>query len=141
VTTRQDDITGHVIQYPTDLPQITGEARRLADSTIGWAAAQAIHEFTNASDGGRWFTRWKLNNLAGINQCIKEGDALGLWRKDGAKDYWHHNRMTWPWVLTALALRDEWMKRNPEELTQDDYDRHNWFRGRPSAEPGEPGAE
>lgn len=128
MTERVDDITGHILQYPTDLPQIAGEARRFADSTIGWATAEAIHRFTNAEDGGAWFTRWKLGNTASVNQGINIGEHLGLWAKADGKDWWRHCRQTWPWVMTALALRDEWGKRSEATLTQADYDAHNWYR-------------
>lgn len=118
------------LNHVSDIPAITGECRRFANSTIGWAVAAAIHqkELSDDPQKHRWFTRHMLGGGSQTSEGIDVGERLGLWVKDPDKRYWRHCHMTWPFVMTALALRDEWQKRNIKELTQHDYDEHNWHR-------------
>ncbi len=131
-----DRITGNILSHPSDIPAITGELRRFADSTLGWDIADSIQRVTNR-DGKFWFSNWDAGADSRSKEAINIGTRLGLWVKADGKDYWKHNTYTWPFVRTALALRDEWMKRDDKELTQHDYDQHNWHRSKPAAERGE----
>ncbi len=133
---RIDRITGNICGHPCDTPRITGELRRFADSTLGWKIAEAVKRVTNA-DNKFWFTAWDAGATNSMTEAIHIGQELGLWAKANGRSYWQHNHYTWPFIMTALALRDEWMKRDDKELTQHDYDQHNWHRSKPAAERGE----
>lgn len=93
--------------------QLTPEQRALAQEKESWLLAEKVHDWARNPEGGKWFTRWRLNLTPAQVRIVHRGVDLGIFRKDHDKQWWKHTPVTWPWLLTALALRDEW-ERSPE---------------------------
>lgn len=106
---RIDQTTGHVLNHVSD-HSLSPPQRLLASQLSSWRLARAIHQFTNAPKGGKWFSRWSINIIPSDMECLTAGEALGIWSKDRAKEYWRHTAITWPWVMTAMALEEEWQR-------------------------------
>lgn len=90
------------------IPTLTPEQRALAKDKASWPLAAKLYEKNQ-----QWFTRHGLNLTPSQMSIVRRGCELGIFRKDSAKEYWRHTYLTRPWMLTALALRDEW-DRSPE---------------------------
>lgn len=88
--------------------QLTAEQRALAQEKVAWSLAEKVHDWAKNPEGGKWFTKWKLNLTPSQISIVHRGVDLGIFRKDHDKQWWKHTQYTWPWLLTALALRDEW---------------------------------
>lgn len=116
MTVRIDPITGNFLSASGSgggggwRPELTPEQRALAQDKTAWILAEILHEWARNPDGGTWFTKWKLNLSPAQMRIVHRGADLGLWRKDPDKAWWKFTRQAWPWILTALALRDEWMQ-------------------------------
>jgi len=95
------------------IPNLTPEQRQLAEDKTAWSVADKIHAWALSPEGGTWFTQWKLNLTPGEMSIVRRGSDLGLWKRHPDKPLWRHTPLTWPWLLAALALRDEWNK-SPE---------------------------
>lgn len=106
---RIDPATGHILSHVSG-PALSPPQRLLASQLSSWRLARAIHQFTNSPKGGPWFSAWKITLLPSDRECLSAGEALGIWSKDKAKEYWRHTALTWPWVMTAMALEEEWQR-------------------------------
>ncbi len=87
---------------------LTPEQRSLAEDKASWLLAEKIYKA-----GAKWFTRHSLRLTPSQVNIVQRGCELGIFRRNEFKEYWHHTHLTRPWLLTALALRDEWSK-SPE---------------------------
>ena len=111
-----DPVTGNVTGPSGSLgggPQLTPEQRALAHDKDAWLLAEILHNWAGSPEGGRWFTKWKLNLTPSQMRIVHRAADLGIFRKDHDKQWWKFTSQTWPWLLTALALRDDW-QRGPE---------------------------
>ena len=84
------------------------EQRSLAEDKASWLLAEKIYKA-----GSKWFTRHSLRLTPSQMSIVQRGCALGIFKEDADKPYWKHTHLARPWLLTALALRDEWDK-SPE---------------------------
>jgi hypothetical protein len=87
---------------------LTPEQRALAEDKTSWPFATKLDQL-----GQDWFTRHGLNLTPSQMSIVQRGCELGIFRKDDHKEYWKRTPLTRAWLLTALALRDEWDK-SPE---------------------------
>lgn len=108
-----DPITGNLRGYGGAGNPVTPEMRALAQEKDAWSVAEKVYEWAKNPEGGKWFTRWKLNLTPSQMSIVHRAVDLGIFRKDHEKQWWKHTHLTWPWLLTAMALRDEWNK-SPE---------------------------
>lgn len=112
-----DPVTGNIVGMSGSLGnrsvQISAEQRQLAEDKTAWRLAQKIYDWARNPEGGTWFTKWKLNLTPGEMSIVHRGTDLGLWKRHPDKPLWRHTPFTWPWLLTSMALRDEWEK-SPE---------------------------
>lgn len=109
MTERIDPASGNILAHPAG-PTLSPSQRLLAAHPNGWHLARCIHHFTNSPAGGPWFSQRALNMTPRDFQTATEGAKLGLWAKVEAKAYWRHTSLTWPWVMTAMALEEEWQR-------------------------------
>lgn len=109
---RIDPVTGNVTGASGSMgggwPEVTTEQRELAKDRASWLLAEKIHDWAKKPEGGKWFSRWSINLTKEQMEIVTRGCALGIFKKDEHKEYWRHTPITWKWLLTAMALADEW---------------------------------
>ena len=96
------------------IPNLTPEQYALAQDKNAWLLADEIHHL-DAS----WFTRHGLHLTPSQMNIVQRGCGLGIFKKSAAKEYWRKTPITRAWVLTALALRDEWIKSPEAQAIRD----------------------
>ena len=121
-------MTGNLITGGGWIHEPTPQQMLFADTRQGWLIAPLIRAFTNSESGGRWFSRWSLGSSGSVAEAIGIGQSIGLWDKNRDKDYWKHNKYTWPWINRAEGMHDAWARIDPKTLTQADYDAHDWWK-------------
>lgn len=109
MTIRHDPVTGNVLCSGGG-NWVTPAMYGLAKDKVSWLLAEKILDWSLKPQGGKWFSKWSVGLTPPQLGLVRRGCELEIFKKDEHKEYWRWTVRTRPWILTALALRDEWMK-------------------------------
>lgn len=99
-----DPVTGNVRGHAAGVPSLTGEQRRIA-----FVCDELANDLLPIIDGGKtWFTAYSIKQKP---QFLDPLVSLGIFTKHKSQKhdghYYKTTYLTRPFLLTALALRDE----------------------------------